>query len=124
MEEILTWQTAVLSVSCFVLTFLLRRVVEGSVRSLQRTEPPAVPRQLWENVALPCLPPAFGALLSLTADDLMPDGVDAVVSRVLFGLVCGFFSAWTYQVVKAVLTKLAPGMRAPEEWEDDDADRS
>ena len=115
MDEILTHygSTIFLSISCFVVTFVIRRFVEGWRPLLRKDTPTTKMQYVWEGVVLPTLPIAVGGVLAYFAPDMVHPDVTSVRTQVLYGCVCGFFSTWAYQVIKAFITKILPGVKEP-----------
>lgn len=112
MEHYLTPSAALFSVGIFILTFIVRRMVEGLFPTLSKHTPPSRAQQIWEETILRILPPLLGLGLSFVMSDMMHPEMSAK-SRVWFGMVCGFFSTYAYMIVKSVLRKMFPGLKDP-----------
>lgn len=115
MDEIITHygSTIFLSISCFVVTFVVRRLVEGWRPRLSKDTPLTMAQHVWEGVILPTMPIAAGGVIAYCAPDMVHPDITSVRTQVLYGCVCGFFSTWAYQVLKAFITKILPGVKEP-----------
>lgn len=105
MEQYLTPSAALFSVGIFILTFIVRRMVEGVAPTLSKKTAPSRAQQVWEETILRILPPLLGMGLSLVMSDLMHPEMTKTSSRIWFGMVSGFFSTYAYMIVKVILKK-------------------
>lgn len=105
MDEIvnaLTWQSVLFSVffsvGVYIIIFIVRRIAEVAMKNLNITDT----HRLWRDAVLPILPAVLGAVLASTLKNLpYPPEITNISTRILFGGVCGFFSAGTYRFVKS-----------------------
>jgi len=91
------WPGLLFSFGCFVLTEVVRRIVEGIF-------PRAKVSHYWTNVGLPTIPTLLGAVAGL-AWTTYPYPVENPTwsFRLLLGLTAGYASAWAVKVVKAII---------------------
>lgn len=100
-EAIFSATTILFSLVIWALTLTLRRIVDGLLK-LKKWEEASV----WRDIILPTLPIAIGVLLALLLTDLPhPEGWESRGARVLYGLVCGFFSGNVYRIVQGMGAK-------------------
>ena len=96
-----------LSLSVYITVFTFRRLVESIWPSLSRQPPITRANRIWEEFVLPVLPAYIGALFCLVVSPLLfqyPEvAATSRVSRALYGLCVGWFSAWSYRIVKALI---------------------
>lgn len=106
MEDILTWQTLVFTLAIFIFSLLIRRMLEAAFPTLTDATPMNFSQRFWEEVLLPSLPVLVGALFALLVKNWpYPKAMIPTGPRVIYGVVCGFFSTWAYRVLKAILTQ-------------------
>ena len=97
LNAFLSWQFILFSLGIFVVTWVIRLVVEYLL-------PKAVNNKFWEELCLPLMPVGTGLTIAYFASKYpYPDGLTALSGRVIFGLVAGFLSATIYKVVKGML---------------------
>ena len=97
-EVFFSAQTLLLCLGVYVMTYVVRRVVETIVPGLQMN-------RYWREIFLPLGPIANGALLGLVMKTFVfPDLVNGSLSgRIVYGSVCGLFSAFMYNRVRSWL---------------------
>ena len=99
LEIFATWQTLMLGIGIYVLSFALRRVVETGWEKVKKNK-------WWNEVALPFTPIAIGILLALFAKKFpWPVPVkDSYSAKILYGLVCGVCCGWFYGRIRSFIT--------------------
>ena len=91
------WPGLVFALGCFVITFIIRRVVEGVVPKMKANH-------YWVDVVLPTMPAVLGGgVAMLLVNYPYPLQNPTVGVRLLLGLVAGFGSAWAVKIAKAVI---------------------
>lgn len=90
-----TLQTVALGLTAYVLTAILRRVLETG-------NPHLLANRWWRNVLLPLAPVANAILLAVFLRDFpWPEAVATSVStRIMYALVCGIVCGWVYSRVR------------------------
>lgn len=90
-----TWQTVALGLTAYVLTAVLRRVLETG-------NPHLLANRWWRNVLLPLAPVGHAILLAVFLKDFpWPEAVATSVStRIMYALVCGIVCGWVYSRVR------------------------
>lgn len=97
-EVFLSTQTIFLCLGVYMLTFVIRRIVES-------TQPKVKSNRYWREIFVPIAPIANGIILGLVSTLASPDVVgESVFGRVLYGATCGLFSGWAYGRVRSFLT--------------------
>ncbi len=97
-EIFINWQTMLLCLGIFLVTYGLRTVTETA-------RPDVVSNKWWRDVFLPFTPIVFGAVLAILAKTFpwpMPVA-DNMWAKVIYGAVCGMASGWVYARFKAVM---------------------
>lgn len=112
-ETIFSPQTIYICLAIYVVTFAIRKVVEAAWLGAKKN-------RLWNEAFVPVGPIANGALLGLAAKTFVwPEFAAAVEARMMYGAVCGMFSALVYNRIRAwVKSKPSKGSS---ESEDDKA---
>lgn len=109
LDEVLTLPTAFLLLGIYIVAFGVRRFVEALWPTLSTATPTTVAERVWEEFVLPTLPALLGlAFCLLCPSKLFPYPAvvaSSWVSKALYGLSTGWFAAWGYRVVKALLQK-------------------
>lgn len=109
LDDILTTPTALLLLALYITSFALRRLVEVVWPTLVTAVPVTRGQHLWKDAVLPTLPALLGFLFCITCPPALFTYPKVVVvswvSRALYGLGLGWFTAWGYRVVKAILQK-------------------
>jgi hypothetical protein len=106
MDEILTWQTAFFTIGIFVVSLLVRRLLEAILPTLRKDTPLTKAQLVWENFFLPSIPVFTGVALALIIRSFpYPKLLESIGSKILFGAVCGFFSSWSYRIVRSLVGK-------------------
>lgn len=89
--------TVILCLTIYAFTLMVRTVVEELWKNAKLNK-------LWEEMAVPLMPLVFGLLVGLVSSFPWPDVLGtAVINHMMYGMVCGMFSAWVYARVKAFL---------------------
>lgn len=97
LNSLLSWQFIMFSLGVFVVTWIIRSVVEYFV-------PKAVNSKFWESLCLPIMPVVVGATIAYFATKYAyPNGLTSLSDRLLFGSVAGLLSSSLYKVIKAAL---------------------
>lgn len=107
LTAIFSWQTVLFGLGIFVITFVIRTIVEYFIpSSLVYTSKWG---KLWNKLILVLMPVFIGAVIALIAQGYpYPDGLITLPARLIFGSVVGSFSGLLYQIVKGMLkAKLA-----------------
>jgi len=108
LDKLFCWQTGVFSLTIWVLTFGIRRVLEYSFKAL--TSKGTKLAGLWANILLPSMPIVIGVAmaLSITKTFPYPEGLHLFWGRAMFGLICGLVSSKVYQIVWGALKSKVP----------------
>jgi len=107
-SSIFNVQTIYLCLAIYVVTYLIRRVIEGTWSILiQQGEAKkvSVSSRIWEEVVVPILPIMIGGGLSFAAKTFVwPDfAIKTKLARFLYGCICGLFSAFIYNRIRGWL---------------------
>lgn len=107
-SAIFNFQTVYLCLAIYVLSYLTRRLFEGTWKILvQQGEVTkgALPVRIWAEVVVPILPILIGGALSFAAKTFVwPDfAIKTKLARVLYGCICGLFSAFIYNRIRGWL---------------------
>lgn len=123
-DHLLSPATAYLTVMVIIGTFFARRIVETAMPNLKKQSDANDPKQTykttfsrwWNEVILYAIPPGLGALSGLMEIALIHGEGDASIgsmsSRVIYGLVVGWFSSFLYKLLKK-MAKKATGVDLP-----------
>ena len=104
MEDILSWQTGFFTLAVFVFSFFTRRTLEAIFPTLRKDTPDTVWTRVWEMVALPVVPVLVGMLLAGVVKNWpFPPSLENAGPRIIYGAVCGFFSSWSYRLIKTLV---------------------
>ena len=104
----LFWIT-VFGAGCYVLTLVIRRIVETAKPTL-RIKPYAFTFSRWWNqVILYVLPILLGSLgaIGLRGTTVMPEGVESFKAAVVYGMVLGSMSSMLYKILRMLIMKKA-----------------
>jgi Na+/H+ antiporter NhaA len=112
-SQLMSLGTVVLALSIYILTTLLRRLVETWKPKLkQKTDEDedgktyGNPWSRWYNkVIVYFLPPLFGAALGVAGIPFLFGDIEQLSARILYGVVVGYFSGSIYKVVSSALRK-------------------
>jgi hypothetical protein len=101
-------QTIYLCLAIYVVTYLVRRLFEGTWSILVQQgeiKKGSVWGRIWGEVVVPVLPIIIGGALSFAAKTFVwPDfAVKTKLARVLYGCICGLFSAFIYNRIRGWL---------------------
>jgi hypothetical protein len=98
LEIFANWQTLLLGLAIYVMSFGLRRVVETGWSGAKKNK-------WWNEVVLPLTPVALGILLALVAKKFpWPMPVSGSFSaRAMYGVACGVFCGWLYSRVRSFM---------------------
>ena len=108
--------TLALAVAVFILTFLIRRVVETAVPTLKKQSDENHPKvtyatgfaRWYQQVILYAIPVAVGTCLgALQIQYVTPSEVSTVGGGMVFGAVVGWFSSFLYKIVRRALVQKA-----------------
>jgi hypothetical protein len=101
LDTLLGWQTVLLALGVYAFCVTLRKLLEGLFRKYALAT-----NSYWRDVLLPVLPPLAGAIWgAVNLKYPYPVGLNGRMSHALYGLVCGFFSALIYRIVKSLMVK-------------------
>ena len=103
--------TYVLGVAIFIVTFFMRRVIEGINPSLKKqadANAKAVTylttyARWWNEVVLYALPVMIGMISAWMKSDFFFAGLDDRGAKVLFGAVVGWFASFLYKLLRKVI---------------------
>ena len=101
-------QTVYLCLAIYVVTYLIRRVIEGTWSILVQqgeAKKVSIPSRIWDEIVVPILPILIGGGLSFAAKTFVwPDfAMKTKLARVLYGCICGLFSAFIYNRIRGWL---------------------
>jgi hypothetical protein len=101
-------QTIYLCLAIYVVTYFVRRLFEGTWRILVQQgeiQKGSVWGRVWGEVVVPVLPIIIGGALSFAAKTFVwPDfAVKTTLARVIYGCICGLFSAFIYNRIRGWL---------------------
>ena len=107
-SAIFNFQTIYLCLAIYVLTYLIRRLFEGTWKVLVQqgdVKKGALPVRIWAEVVVPVLPIILGGVLSFAAKTFVwPDyAMKTKLARVIYGCICGLFSAFIYNRIRGWL---------------------
>lgn len=106
MDDNTLWTVTLFSLGVFVISLVLRRVLERLFPTVRKDTPESRAQHVWEEVLLPSMPVFVGITMSLVISSYpYPVLLTGFGSRAVFGAVSGFFCGWAYRIVKAVVTK-------------------
>lgn len=106
--------TLIFAAVCWIGTFFIRRVVEArwpwlrkAAGALEGKATYSTPTAMWWNqVVLYTIPPALGAVVALLNVITLPVSLQSTGSRVLFGVVIGFFSGYLFKIFKPLIVRI------------------
>lgn len=101
-------QTVYLCLAIYVITYLVRRLFEGTWSILIQqgeVKSNSIWGRVWNEVVVPILPILIGGTLSFAVKTFVwPDfAVKTKLARVLYGCICGLFSAFIYNRIRGWL---------------------
>lgn len=107
-KAIFNFQTVYLCLAIYVLTYLSRRLFEGTWKVLVQqgeVKKGALPARIWTEVIVPVLPIILGGALSFAAKTFVwPDyAMKTTLARVIYGCICGLFSTFIYNRIRGWL---------------------
>jgi hypothetical protein len=103
-EVLFTWQVIVFTLSIFVFTHFVRRILEAVFPTIRKDTPLSTWQNIWDKVLLPSLPVLVGILMAALAKSWpWPPGLVKWTSRAIMGGVLGFFSTWFYMIAKSII---------------------
>lgn len=108
LDDVLTPATVFFLLGIYIVSFAIRRLFEALWPTLSSATPVSRASRVWEEFVLPTMPAALGCAFCLLCPPSLfpyPAVVETSVSRALYGLGTGWFAAWGYRVVKALLQK-------------------
>lgn len=100
-EIFLNWQTALFCLGIYFITYIVRTVIEATVKPVK--VPGSTAYNLWRELFLPLGPFGTGVLFAMFAKHFpwpMPV-TDSLSVKVMYGLVCGGASGWSYARFRA-----------------------
>ena len=105
--DIVDYSTGFFAIMLVIVAYGVRHLLEAIWPTLSTKTPLSVAQRVWEGVALPLAPALFGALLApLMTTYPFPHIVTATGgSRVVYGLVVGWFSSSFYAAVSFFVKK-------------------
>lgn len=108
--------TLIVSMVCVIGTFFVRQVVETAVPNLKKASDendlskatyPTQFARWWNKVILHALPVTIGGLCGLAPSEWLFPEVDTPGARVMVGIVLGWFSTFTYKVIRKIIEQKA-----------------
>lgn len=108
-EKMINWQIILFCFGIYIMTFILRRIVEGAFKRVTAWN--------WWDVLLHVFPPFLGVVVALAFTKYpYPDVIVAAgwQGRLFYGLGTGFFSGWGYKLFKGVVQKVT-GVDLPDD---------
>lgn len=95
-EAFVNVQTILICLAIYVMTFVIRKVVEGAWKDAKE-------HRLWREVWLPIGPIVNGAALGLMAKTFVWPVVvhNSLSGRIMYGAICGVFSALVYSRIRS-----------------------
>ncbi len=95
----LNWQTIVLCLSIYIITYIIRTIVENISDKIKNS-------RYWTEIFLPLIPIVSGAIVGLIPVMFpWPLNIgDFVFAKAMYGAICGLFSGWVYNRIKAWLS--------------------
>lgn len=107
-SSIFNVQTIYLCLAIYVVTYLIRRVIEGTWSILIQqgdAKKTSVSSRIWDEVVVPILPILIGGGLSFAAKTFVwPDfAIKTKLARFLYGCICGLFSSFIYNRIRGWL---------------------
>jgi hypothetical protein len=100
-------QTIYFCLAIYVVTYLIRRITEGTWGIIVQREvrKVSIPNRIWTEIVVPILPILVGGGLSFAAKTFVwPDfSMKTKLARVLYGGICGLFSAFIYNRIRGWL---------------------
>jgi len=93
--------------ACYVVTLLIRKVVETAQPHLKKKPYVTVFSSWWNQVILYAIPITTGAILacSLKGTSVVPSEVDSFPGALMYGVVLGSLSSILYKVLKMLIIK-------------------
>jgi len=106
-SAIFNFQTVYFCLAIYVVTYLIRRVTEGTWGIVVQREvrKSSIPNRIWAEIVVPILPILVGGGLSFAAKTFVwPDfTMKTKLARVIYGCICGLFSAFIYNRIRGWL---------------------
>jgi hypothetical protein len=104
-EAFVNAQTVVLCLGIYLMTYVIRKVVEGFWKGAKEN-------RIWREVWLPLGPIVNGGALGVFAKQFVwPTAIGASMSgRIMYGAICGVFSALVYSRIRSFVQS-APAKR-------------
>lgn len=101
-------QTLYLCLAIYVVTYLIRKLFEGTWQILIQqggVKKGSLLGRIWAEIVVPVLPILVGGLLSFAAKTFVwPDfAIKTKLARFLYGCICGLFSAFIYNRIRGWL---------------------
>jgi hypothetical protein len=109
--------TLYICLAVYVITYLIRATFEGTWRILVQQgeiKKGSVWGRMWSEVIVPVLPILVGGCLGFAVKTfMMPDfAMKTKLARVLYGAICGLFSAFIYNRIRGWLNSKVGGGKA------------
>lgn len=95
LELLTTWNTLLYTLAVIAIVTVVRLPVE-------KLWPAVSAKKWWREVLVPLLPLGFGAAGGLGPSFPFPEGIRTLYARIVYGLVCGFVSAYLFAYLKKV----------------------
>lgn len=109
LEDLLSLPTLFLLLGIYIVAYGIRQFLESVWPTLSSKTATTVPERIWESFVLPVMPAVLGAVFCLVCPPRLfayPAVAAATwVSRVLYGLVVGWFAAWGYAIISSIIKK-------------------
>jgi hypothetical protein len=112
-SQLLSYKSLLLGIATFIVTFLIRRIVETAVPTAKKAADANAPgltyltpfARWWNEAILYVLPVVIGSLLSLGLKELALDAFTKVSTMIVYGGIVGWFSAILYKGVAQAIRK-------------------
>jgi uncharacterized membrane protein YdjX (TVP38/TMEM64 family) len=95
MSVLFSSNTLIIMLAIFAVTYVLRLAFENLWHSLKTSTH-------WNSLVMPVIPILLGGLVCLLPNSLVPTMVVTITDKLLFGMVAGLFSGWSYNRVKDI----------------------
>lgn len=98
LTQLISWNFFLFSLGIVAITYVVRTLVEYFITTVKTLD-------LWEKVILPIAPIILGGLIAIFATKYpYPDGLVSLSSRVIFGMVAGLLSGFTWKLIRAAIS--------------------
>ncbi len=108
LESVLTWAVIGLALAIAIVVLIIRRITEFAFPAVSKNTPPTRIQQFWERIALPTLPSILCAAFCWIvppSDFHYPTIAQSLQSRIVCGIVVGWFASWGYSIITFLIFK-------------------